>query len=56
MFGGEQICRVLSNSAEWVARFNLQRLHFATATIRPVEHEANHYPRHQSQPAAGPNP
>ncbi len=56
MLRGEQICRVLSNSAEWVARFNLQRLHSATDTIRPVEHEANYYPRHQPQPAAGPNP
>ena len=46
-FGVEQICRVLSNSAEKPGWFNLQRLHSATGVVPPAERKGNYY----AQPA-----
>ncbi len=40
-------------TAEWVDWFNHQRLHSAIGDIPPAEHEADYYPQHQPQPAAG---
>ena len=47
VFGVEPNCRGLSNSAEWVDRINLQRLHSAIGAIRPVQQGVNCCAQHQ---------
>ncbi|MFG2631017.1 integrase core domain-containing protein [Streptomyces sp. NPDC048473] len=39
-------------TADWVGRFNNQRLHAAIGAILPHEHEASYYAQHQPQPVA----